>query len=82
MKRYEELRVYTDPFDIMCGECQEHEVEVWSEVSLDELKEHHLGLLYADKWMCDYVPNWEPTPENFEEFLESCIKLGTIREVA
>ena len=28
MKKYEMKQVMVDPFDIMCGECQEHEIEV------------------------------------------------------
>lgn len=53
MKKYEMKQVMVDPFDIMCGECQEHEIEVWEEVSVEGLHEIHEQSLQADKWMTD-----------------------------
>lgn len=78
MKKYEMKQVMVDPFDIMCGECQEHEIEVWEEVSVEGLYEMHEQFLQNDEWMDEadkqYYEDvngepWKPTPETFDEFL-------------
>lgn len=87
--RYEILRTETDPFDMMCGDCEMHEIEYWEEISLDELHQHHIECVEADKNTPDFAKEeyeamfgdkWEDTPEDFEEFLKSAISSGYIRE--
>lgn len=90
MKKYEMKQIMVDSFDIMCGECQEHEVETWEEVSVEGLQEIHEQSLQADKWMTDSDKQqyedmngepWKPTPETFDEFLAEAIADGYVREV-
>lgn len=88
MKRYEIKVAETDAFDIMCGECQEHEIEYWKEVSLEELHNMHESWLQAEDWMTEFDKQmyeeingeeWQPTPVDFEEFLREEIQNGNIR---
>lgn len=90
MKKYEFKQITVDPFDIMCGECQEHEVETWKEISIEGLQEMHKSFLEAEQWMTEMDKQqyedvngepWEPTPESFDEFLVEAIADGYIREI-
>lgn len=90
MKKYEMKQVMVDPFDIMCGECQQFEIEVWEEVSVEGLQEMHEQFLQNDKWMDEADKQqyedmngepWKPTPETFDEFLAEAIADGYVREV-
>lgn len=85
---YEVKRIATDPFDIMCGECQEHEIEWWEETTEEELRNDHGYMLSADlatpdrdkEWMAEAF-GWKPTPERFEDWLSEAIADGYIRVV-
>lgn len=90
MKKYEMKQIMVDPFDIMCGECQEHEIETWEEVSVEELCELHEKFLQDDEYIDEidkqqfedlYDTPWKPTPETFDEFLAEAIADGYVREV-
>lgn len=90
MKKYEMKTFVTDPFDVMCGDCEAHEIEIWKPVTMRELQELHEYTVSADKQMLviDKIQfedmtgePWEPTPEDFSEFLEKAIGQGYIREV-
>lgn len=88
MMKYEFKAIETDPFDIMCGECQEHEIEYWKESSLEELHEMHEAQLMVDKWVTEgdkqqyedmTGEKWVPTTANFDEWLKAEIQNGNIR---
>lgn len=87
-KYYEMKRECADPFDLMCSDCPVTYIEYWERVTLDELKEDHSYLVIADK----YIPeqhidcmkeefDWQPTPEDFDEWLHKSIEDGYIRIV-
>lgn len=85
-----EMKVFeTDPFDIMCGECQEHEIEYWAPVTEEELRNDHDYYVIADKWVperekADLIADgmWAPTEPDFDKWLAEMIREGYIREVA
>lgn len=90
MKNYEIKTFVTDLFDIMCGEGQEHEIEFWKPITVEELRESHkydiaaeTQMLTVDKIQYEDITgeSWKPTPEDFDEFLEEAIRQGYIREV-
>lgn len=57
--KYQVKVTEVDPFDIMCGECQEHGVTYYKDVTLEELREMHQAEILADGWM---------TPDDIEIF--------------
>lgn len=87
--QYEQARIYTDAFDIMCGECQEHEYTVWEKVSEEELHELHDYLVIEDKHLPEFQKKimeeegyYESVETDFNEWLEHSIRDGYIRRVA
>lgn len=80
-KKFEILAVYTDPFDIMCGEGPEHEIEVWEDTTLEALKQDHemyLAMEQSDPMFNEM--GQEPTPEDFDEFIADMLRHGHLRE--
>lgn len=87
--KYEVIRYESDPFDIMCGDCPVHEIEVWEEITLEELHEMHREFIEEDENIPDYIKDeideqtgkrcWTLTPKNFEEFLKEEISSGHIK---
>lgn len=86
MKNYEMKQITIDPFDIMCGDCEEHEIEYWKPATEEELKELHSEMILADEWTPEWEKqrmidegSWNPTPENFDEWLQQAIKNEHVR---
>lgn len=87
--RYEIKRCEVDPFDIMCGECPQHEIEWWEGVTSEELHSIHLEQLEMDRatpsWAIEEMKEggtWEPTPADYDEWLRKAIEDRYIRAVA
>lgn len=77
-----------DPFDLMCSDCSEHEIEWWEDITLEKLRDTHDEQVMMDKatpdWMIQEMQEqgiWNPTNPNFEAWLEQSIVEGYI-EVA
>ncbi|MCM1222128.1 MAG: hypothetical protein NC548_47425 [Lachnospiraceae bacterium] len=82
-----------DPFDIMCGECVEHEVTYYQDITLEELREQHQAEMLADGWMTpDDIEifkqvngyDYPMTNPDFEAWLQKYIDVGYVlcQEVA
>lgn len=86
--RYEIKRTEVDPFDIMCGDCPEHEIEWWEPATLEELHEVHAEELADDTAIPDWARDemlaegWRPTTPSFDEWLKQSITDGYVRLAA
>lgn len=89
--KYEVISYASDPFDIMCSDCPVHEIEYWTEASLEELHQFHKECMEVDEYTPDFEKEeyeamtgekWRNTPADFKEFLKEEIASGHIREVA
>lgn len=78
----------TDPFDIMCGECQEHEITYYQETTIEELRQLHGECLGVESCMTelDYQMyedmNGEPfvpTNSDFDAWLAESIDIGFVK---
>lgn len=86
---YEIKRCEVDPFDIMCGEGPEHEIEWWEGVTAEELHNIHQEQLEMDRatpsWAIEEMKEsgtWGLTPSDFEEWLRKAIKDCYVRAAA
>lgn len=86
---YEIKRVEVDPFDIMCGDCPEHEIEWWEEAALEDLHTAHAEELEMDANMPDWMikemrdeGEWHPASPDFDEWLKGQIEKGHVRLAA
>lgn len=86
--RYEIKRIEVDPFDIMCGDCPEHEIEWWEPTTLENLHDVHVEALEMDEAMPDWARDemladgWCPTPRSFDEWLKQSMPSGYVRLAA
>lgn len=87
-----QIKVFeTDPFDIMCGECQEHEISYYRDTTIEELREMHQECLSIDAGMAEIDfemyktmngEEFQPTNPDFDAWLAESIDIGYIRQVA
>lgn len=86
--KYQVKRFCVDPFDIMCGEGPEHEIEWWEDTTLEELRKDHAEEVAMDAFIPDQEAEymrqngWNPTTSDFDEWLKQSIADGYIRPVA
>ena len=83
---YEMKQIEVDPFDIMCGECQENYIEWWKAVTLAELKEEHEYQVAADNSIPEFQKQimiqdnqWYETEKDFDKWIEQMIEEGYVR---
>lgn len=89
--KYQVQVVETDPFDIMCGECQEREVTYFVDTTLEELQALHSEMIYAESFMgkseIGYAESFDaehpfvPTEPDFDKWLAESIDIGYIQMV-
>lgn len=85
-----EIKVFGyDPFDIMCSDCEVHEIWWWEGVTVDDLRRTHEEHMEMDAatpaWAIEDMKaqgEWEPTPLDFEEWLRKAIKDEYVRVAA
>ncbi len=86
--KYEIKRIEVDPFDIMCGDCPEHEIEWWENATLENLHDVHAEELAMDEALPDWARDemladgWYPTPRSFDEWLKQSMASGYVRLAA
>ena len=85
-KRYEMIEYVNDPFDIMCGDCTVHKMEVWHDTTEEELREMFEYELIEEKRLTDIEKEayadmfgWKPAPTDFNEWLKQEIADGHVR---
>lgn len=84
--RYEIKTSRPDPFDLMCSDREVHYIECWENITIEELRQLHSEQLAMDENTPDWViedmkkdGGWEPTIQNFDEWLRKSIEDGDIR---
>lgn len=86
--KYQVKVVATDPFDIMCGECQEHEITYYQDTTIEELRQMHEECLGIESCMTelDYQmyedmngEKFVPTNPDFDAWLQESIDIGFVK---
>lgn len=86
--KYQIKRFGDDPFDIMCSDCEVHEIWWWEDATLEDLHSTHAEELETDASIPDWAAEemreegWKPTATDFDEWLKQNIKDGYIRIAA
>ncbi len=87
--KYEIKTSKPDPFDLMCGDCEVHDIECWEDTTIEELRQLHAEQMADDAntpdWEIEEMKadgGWEPTIPDFEGWLRKAIADGYIRAKA
>lgn len=87
--KYEIKRFGSDPFDIMCSDCEVHKIWWWEDATLEDLHSTHTEELEMDAstpdWMIEEMQEqgeWHPASHDFDEWLRQNIKASYIRATA
>ena len=85
---YEMKQIEIDPFDIMCGECQEHLIEWWKPVTEAELRKEHEYDVDMDNIIPEFQKQimieegtYSETERDFDKWIDQMIEEGYIRKV-